>query len=203
MSGHKVEGEQDLVTLNGARGKRDAKIDGVNADIKSMSPFVFTKFISKDYLRTKESDPYGYKAQVSSYAQADSGKPFKDHDQPAALLGMDKSTGGLHVLKIEAIDQEDMSKRVDEIKSVVESDKIPLRCFSDVAEGKKGNRRLHANCVFCKYRSKGPEGTLGCWDDSNNGEGLRIFQYKGGIRKYFTNLEVEPNATEITQEKTI
>src|SRR3972149_5572040 len=55
-AGHRVEGEQDELVVNGIRGHRDCVIDGWVVDVKSTSSFGFDKF--KDG-SLKESDSFG------------------------------------------------------------------------------------------------------------------------------------------------
>ena len=48
---------------------------------------------------------------------------------------------------------------------------------------------LSKDCVFCDYKNR-------CWQDTNNGEGLRVFRYANGYR-YFTKVVKEPNVEEV------
>ena len=38
--------------------------------------------------------------------------------------------------------------------------------------------------------------TNDCWSDANDGKGLRIYKYSTGQRKYFKEVEEEPNVEE-------
>ena len=55
--------------------------------------------------------------------------------------------------------------------------------------GKKGNMKLAKGCSWCKYK-------YDCYKDSNDGQGLRTFQYSKGLT-YLTGVVVEPNVEEL------
>jgi hypothetical protein len=83
----------------------------------------------------------------------------------------------------------DAPARVRHLKGVVNSEQVPERCYSDVADGSSGNRKLAIGCVFCAYKKK-------CWSDANGGKGLRAFQYSNGVR-YLTTVAKTPNVDEV------
>ena len=83
VAGHTVEAQQKEVSVEGVLGHQDAIIDGVLVDCKSASGRSFEKF---KYNSIAEDDPFGYIAQISAYAQANS-------IDKAAFLAIDKSTG--------------------------------------------------------------------------------------------------------------
>lgn len=180
-SGHKVEGEQGEVEIDGVIGHRDCKIDGITVDVKSTSKFAFQKFekgtLSKD-------DPFGYIAQISSYAYAD--------DSPyGAFLALNKETGQLALLKVHNIDMIHPPTRIKEVKDLLETSTPPEeKCYNPV-EQRKGspNKVLHRNCTYCPFKEK-------CWSDANGGKGLRKFMYSNGIT-YFTEVVNEPNVEEV------
>ena len=51
-----------------------------------------------------------------------------------------------------------------------------------------GNRKLSVECSYCSFK-------VDCWDDSNDGKGLRKFIYSNGPR-WFTEIKKEPNVSE-------
>jgi len=63
-------------------------------------------------------------------------------------------------------------------------------CYLPVPEGVKGNMKLPRPCQYCQFKFE-------CHKDSNDGKGLRVFQYARGPM-YFTNIESEPKVEEIT-----
>ena len=62
LSGHKVEGEQKEVSVDGVVGHMDCIIDGEVVDIKTASGFAFRKFKNGTL---REDDPFGYLSQLS------------------------------------------------------------------------------------------------------------------------------------------
>ena len=82
----------------------------------------------------------------------------------------------------------DAKKRIVELKKLLKSKTVPEKCYPDQLEGKQGNRILNKNCTFCDYKYE-------CWEDANNGEGLRVFKYYNGP-VYFTHVEKEPRVEE-------
>lgn len=187
-AGHSVIGEQDMLTINGIRGIRDLKLDGINTEVKSASPYAFTKIFTGS-LMEEGNDPFGYVYQVSGYTQADQNKPYQDCDEPAAILAANKVDGRLALLMIEDFQQPDISARIDHLRKTVTAEEQPERCYSEVDDGKSGNKKLGSNCGWCKYK-------VDCWKDSNNGNGLRVFRYSNGIR-FLTHVEKEPKVEEI------
>jgi hypothetical protein len=180
VSGHEVTEEQKEVEVNGIKGHKDCRIDGVLVDVKSASSYAFKKF--KDGTLSLD-DPFGYIAQISGYAEA--GK-----DKEAAFFAIDKSSAELALLKVGDMDMINASDRINELKEVASKDTPPPRCYGDVEDGKSGNRKLVIGCVFCPYKET-------CWADANGGQGLRAFKYSNGVR-YLTVTAKIPDVEEIT-----
>ena len=172
-AGHTVEGEQDEVTVEGVLGHQDCIIDGVLTDIKSASSFAFKKF--KDNTLS-DDDPFGYISQISAYAT-------QRGDTEAAFFAIDKNSGELVVTKVHELEMIDANARVNYLKGIIDTDTPPPRCYSDVPDGKSGNRKLAIGCVFCGYKTK-------CWDN------LRAFKYSNGVR-YLTQVSKTPDVEEI------
>lgn len=179
VSGHEVTEEQQEVEINGIKGHKDCRIDGVLVDVKSASSYAFKKF--KDGTLSLD-DPFGYIAQISGYAEA-------GQDKEAAFFAIDKSSAELALLKVEDIDMINASDRINELKEVATKDTPPPRCYGDEADGKSGNRKLVIGCVFCPYKET-------CWADANGGQGLRAFKYSNGVR-YLTVTAKTPDVEEI------
>lgn len=182
VSGHNVTSRQAEVDVDGVKGHIDADIDGVTVDAKSASPHSFRKFADRSLI---ENDPFGYIEQLAGYCEA--------RDTDGAFLAADKQNGHITYL---AIDKDDLKKavnvkeRIAFVKSAIESDSEPERCYSDEEEGASGNRALGINCSYCSHKFR-------CWADSNNGLGLRTFLYSGGP-KYLTRVVREPKVRETT-----
>jgi len=60
-----------------------------------------------------------------------------------------------------------------------------------VPEGKSGNMKLGVNCSYCPHK-------VTCWDDANNGDGLRLFLYSNGPM-WLTEVQKEPKVQEIIE----
>jgi hypothetical protein len=72
---------------------------------------------------------------------------------------------------------------------MVQRDTVPDRCYDPVPDGKSGNLKLSVGCVYCSHKK-------GCWEDTNNGRGLRVFQYARG-KRFLTNVANEPDVVEV------
>lgn len=178
-AGHKVEGQQDEVVVEGVLGHQDCRIDGVLTDIKSASSFAFKKF--KDGT-LYDDDPFGYLSQISAYAT-------KNGDKEAAFFAIDKNNSELAILKVHDMEMINAPSRVRDLKEIVEKETPPDKCYKPVADGSSGNYKLPIGCVFCSYKKE-------CWKDANNGGGLRAFKYSNGVR-YLTHVARTPDVEEI------
>lgn len=182
-AGHSVEDAQKEVVVNGVVGHQDAVVDGVLVDFKSASDYGFKKFKEGT---VAEDDPFGYVAQLSAYAAA-------NKTNKAGWLAINKTTGELSYCPLHAMDFIDSESRVDEVKKLATQKEPPPRCYDAVPDGKSGNMRLAIGCSYCDFK-------LDCWKDSNNGRGLRTFNYSTG-KKSFVKVAYEPNVPEILDEQ--
>ena len=178
-AGHKVTDRQKEVVIDSIKGHIDAKIDGVVVDVKSASDFGFKKF--KEHTIFND-DPFGYVGQLSGYVQAEGG-------DAGYFLAYNKSTAELCLLELDELTMIDAKKRIADLKKVMKQSTAPERCYAEVPEGKSGNKILDKNCTFCDYKHE-------CWEDVNDGEGLRVFDYSRSP-KYFTHIEREPLVEEL------
>jgi hypothetical protein len=176
IAGHEVTRCQEVVELNGVKGHIDGFIDGVLVDVKSASSYGFKKYQGNNLF---DNDPFGNIMQLSGYAQALGVKE-------AAFLAVNKESGELRLFRVNELELENASKRIDNIRDFLKESKPPAeRCYSDEPFGKKGNRVLKRECSeWCSFREQ-------CW-----GNKLRKFQYSDGV-KYFTKVKVEPRVDEI------
>jgi len=182
VSGHSVTSRQAEVDVDGIKGHIDADIDGVTVDAKSASTHAFRKFADGSLI---DNDPFGYIEQLAGYCEA--------RDTDGAFLAADKQNGHIAYLEInreELKSAVNVKDRIEFIKSAVEGDDIPERCYNDEEEGASGNRALGVNCSYCAHKSR-------CWADSNNGLGLRTFLYSNGP-KFLTQVVREPKVREVT-----
>lgn len=180
-SGHTVEGQQKEVEVEGIKGHQDAMIDGVLVDCKSASGYGFNKFKTNTLM---QDDPFGYIAQISSYAEANG-------VDKAAFLAIDKSTGEICLSKVHSMEMINAGKRIKHLKGVVSNDAVPDRCYDSVPDGKSGNYRLSTPCVFCRHKQV-------CWQDANQGRGIRVFEYAKG-KRFLVQVAKEPDVPEITE----
>lgn len=179
LAGHSVTDTQKEVTVGGIRGHQDCIIDDVLVDCKSASGRSFEKF---DKGRLERDDPFGYIAQISAYAE---GNGLNE----AAFLVINKQTGEICLLPVHSLEMIDASDRIKYLKTLLEQDTPPPRCYSDVADGASGNRRLGTSCIYCAHKKE-------CWKDKNGGHGLRVFDYARGYR-YLTHVSKTPDVPEI------
>ena len=180
LAGHEVKDEQKEVSIEGVLGHQDAVIDNVLIDCKSSSGRGFDKF-KNNYVSS--DDPFGYIAQISSYAEANG-------LTEAAFLAINKQTGEICLSKVHSMEMINASDRVKYIKDMVNQSNPPAKCYSDVPDGKSGNRKLDVGCIYCDYKRD-------CWKDANDGQGLRVFDYATNPR-YLTQVYKMPNVEEIT-----
>lgn len=182
LSGHNVSNEQAEVVLDGIKGHIDADIDGVTVDVKSASTHAFKKFADGSLA---ENDPFGYIEQISGYSKA--------RGTDGAFLAVDKQNGHIAYLQIpkEELEVLDVSSRISYLKTIIDQDVPPERCYPDEPEGASGNMALNVNCSYCPHHNR-------CWADANGGIGLRVFQYASGP-KFLTKVVKEPKVYESTQ----
>ena len=179
LAGHSVTDTQKEVTVGGIRGHQDCIIDDVLVDCKSASGRSFEKF---EKGRLERDDPFGYIAQISAYAEGN------DLDE-AAFLVINKQTGEICLLPVHSLEMINADDRIKHLKKVMKQDSPPARCYSDVADGVSGNRRLGTSCIYCAHKKE-------CWKDKNGGQGLRVFDYARGYR-YLTHVSKTPDVPEI------
>ncbi len=171
-AGHTVTEEQAEVEIDGIKGHKDCRVDGVNIDIKSASSFAFKKFATGELFR---NDPFGYVHQLSSYS----------YPEPAAFVAVNKENGEIAVLPLEAIDMVPPKARIKRVKEVVAMTEPPVeKCYPEEPVGKGGNMGLSKNCGYCPFKER-------CWTN------LRKFQYASGT-VYLTKVVETPRVSEIT-----
>lgn len=175
-AGHSVERQQEEIDVDGVKGHIDAIVDGVVVDVKSASPFGYTKFRKNDIVG---NDPFGYVAQLAGYADV------LTPGESAAWIAFDKVGGDMCVtpLSNSIIQDNKPAPRIEHLREVIAQEEPPERCYSDEEDGKSGNRKLATGCSYCAYKWE-------CWP------GLRGFAYANGPR-YLTRVGKEPEVPEI------
>lgn len=180
-AGHSVTGLQGSVEIAGVRGSRDAIIDGVLIDVKSANDRSMQKFRDNGL---RDSDPFGYLSQLSSYLFASQSDPLLIEKNKAGFLVADKNFGHIELYMYDLSDL--MENKLDEVegkKELVKQAEPPERGFEPVADGKSGNMKLPTNCSYCDFKHT-------CWPEA------RTFLYSNGPR-YLTKVEREPSAWEV------
>lgn len=177
-AGHVVEGRQDELSVNGVVGHRDAVIDGRLVDVKSASTYSFKKF--KDNGLTSD-DPFGYLTQLGSYLSASADDPLVKDKDVASFLVIDKTLGHI-CLDSYSFERTDLDALVDQKREMLDRPVPPPRGYSDVPEGKSGNRKLDTSCSYCQFKET-------CWP------GLRTYVYAKGPM-FLTKVVREPKVQE-------
>ena len=181
LSGHKVTGEQKEVSVDGIKGHMDCIIDGEVVDIKTTSGFSFSKF--KDGTLA-EQDTFGYMSQLAGYEEAEGTKD-------GGFLAINKETGELALFKPSTFDKPNIKEKIKKLKSYMKKKTPPEFCYTPVPDGVSGNMKLPRECEWCRHKFE-------CNKDTNEGKGLRVFQYAGNKRKYLTQTPKLPRVPEIT-----
>jgi len=179
IAGHKVSQQQKQVEVAGVVGHQDAMIDDVLVDCKSSSGKSFQKFKGNNLMN---DDPFGYIAQISAYAEA-------NNVDEAAFLVIDKSTGDICLTPVHSMEMINAGSRINHLKKMVASSKLPDRCYPSVPDGKSGNSKLGIGCIYCSHKKE-------CWQDVNQGQGIRVFQYANG-KRYLVQVAKEPEVPEL------
>jgi len=183
LSGHDVTSEQREVIVEGVTGHLDCIIDDEVVDVKTASGFAFNKFKNGTL---REDDPFGYLGQLAGYEEAEG-------TDNGGFLVINKENGELCLYCPEDLDKPNIINKIKKIRTALKKDAPPAEyCYNPVPDGQKGNEKLHKNCAWCSYKFK-------CFKDSNNGKGLRLFDYARGIT-YLTKVSVEPKVPEIVNE---
>lgn len=179
-AGHRVEGCQDELYVNGVKGHRDCVIDGITVDVKSASTFSFKKFETGGL---RDDDPFGYISQLSSYVYAGRSHEVESHPTLGAFLVIDKTLGHICLdmydfgAEIERKEQE-----VEAIKTMV-ADPTPPGTLEDEPHQKSGNRKLKTICSYCDFKRD-------CFPD------MRTFLSSRGPL-FLTHVEREPKMEEV------
>lgn len=180
-AGHRVEGRQDVMMVDGIKGHRDGVVDGMLVDVKSASTYGFKKFKEN---KLKEDDPFGYISQLAAYLLASQDDPLVTNKTHAAFLVMDKQHGHLVLDVYDLTDEmEKMKGLIQERKEMVRELTPPPRPYKDKPHNKSGNRKLDVACSYCEYRYQ-------CWP------GLRTFFYSYGP-VHLTKVVDEPKVKEL------
>lgn len=178
-AGHLVTRQQEEVDVDGVKGHIDAVIDGVVVDVKSASPYGYTKLTTGQVF---EDDPFGYVKQLSGYAHV------LTPQKPAAWLVVDKVSGDIAVASLDAAIVKDNlpEPRIQHLRQVIASETPPDLCYQPVPDGQSGNMKLPTGCSYCKWKFR-------CHPE------VRTFLYSNGPR-YLTDVKRTPNVPELRRD---
>lgn len=183
-SGHKVEGQQQEVELNGVVGHIDSIIDGTLADVKSASPYSFKKF---EEGLTADKDAFGYRGQIQGYLEALQDDPKLTNKDKAAFVAVQKVTGDL-ALDVHEKTNVPIRDIIEYKKQVVALPEPPEeKCYEPEPMGKSGNMKLGIQCSYCSFKFE-------CH------ENLRTFLYSSGP-VFLTHVEEEPRVPELKENE--
>jgi len=183
LSGHDITGEQKQVVVDNITGHIDCIIDDEVVDIKTSSGFAFNKFKNGTL---RDDDPFGYLGQLAGYEESEG-------TSNGGLLVINKENGELCFYQPEDLDKPNIRNKIQNIKTALKKDEPPEDyCFKIVADGVKGNEKIHKNCGWCPHKFE-------CYKNSNNGKGLRIFKYSKGYA-FLTKVVVTPKVQELDHE---
>lgn len=174
-SGHRVDGLQESLEVDGIKGHGDCIIDGMVVDVKSASRFGFEKFRNG---KLREDDPFGYISQLSSYLYAYQNDSRVTTKTKAAFLAVQKDR---FKLALDVYDfSEELANKPQEIANLKETlaQPSPPERLPDEPEGKSGNKALGVKCSYCSHKFK-------CWPD------VKGYAYSNGP-KYLTKVVKEP-----------
>ena len=182
QAGHTVVGQQDVMEAHGIKGSRDCVIDGMTVDVKSASPYSFTKFKEGNL---REQDPFGYISQLSSYVYAAQDDPLVTNKTHGAFLVIDKVNGHICLDMYDFTDElENKAKEIEEIKEAANGKVPPARAFEPVPQSKTSpNKKLCMECSYCEFKKA-------CWP------GLRMFAYANGPQ-FLTDVRKELKVPEV------
>ena len=183
ISGHDITGEQKQVVVDNITGHIDCIIDDEVVDIKTASGFAFNKFKNGTL---RDDDPFGYLGQLAGYEESEG-------TSNGGLLVINKENGELCFYQPEDLDKPNIKNKIKNLKIALAKKTPPIDyCYDTVPDGAKGNEKIHKNCGWCPHKFK-------CYEDSNNGKGLRVFQYSKGF-SFLTKVVVEPKVQEVDHE---
>jgi len=147
-AGHTVEGEQNVLTVDGVTGHRDCVIDGCVVDVKSASSISFKKFKDKTL---KENDSFGYLDQLDGYLVGSSSDPLVRVKDKGYLFAIDKQLGHMCLYPHEHRPGH-IERRIEEYKRIVAAPKPPACTCGTVADGKSGNIKLDVRASYSPFK---------------------------------------------------
>jgi hypothetical protein len=180
-AGHRVEGEQDELSLLGVKGHRDAVIDGATVDIKSCSSFQFQKIKEGSI---EHNDSFGYLRQLDGYVVGAADDPLVTIKDKGYILAVDKTLGHLAIYE-HTVRPTEIQERIRRAIWISEQDFPPPCECGTRPEGNSGNIGLDIKASYSSYKHC-------CFP------GLRTFIYAAGP-KFLVKVEREPDVPELVR----
>ena len=147
-AGHKVEGQQDELIVDGVVGHRDCIIDGAIVDVKSTSSRGFAKFKDKTIA---ESDDFGYLDQLDAYLVGSLHDPLVTVKDRAYLLAVDKTLGHMCLYE-HRIREHSIRQRIEKYKQLVALPSPPPCECKTVNDGESGNIKLDVKSSYNPFK---------------------------------------------------
>jgi len=180
-AGHRVEGEQDELVVDGIKGHRDAVIDGCLVDVKSATSFG----VAKSRRNFEESDSFGYLDQLDGYVLGSANDPLVTIKDKGYLWFIDKTLGHMHVYEHTARPDRIRSK-INRNKIIVEQSTAPACTCGTRERGQSGNIELDVRASYSAYK-------FCCFPS------LRTFLYSDGP-VYLTRVAKTPDVPEVDRQ---
>jgi len=180
-AGHRVEGEQDELVVDGIKGHRDAVIDGCVVDVKSATSFG----VAKSRKNFEESDSFGYLDQLDGYILGSANDPLVTVKDKGYLWFIDKTLGHMHVYEHTARPDR-ILRRINSYKRIVESSTVPTCECGTRPRGSSGNIELDVRASYSSFKHQ-------CFPS------LRTFLYSDGP-VYLSRVSKIPDVPEIDRQ---
>jgi hypothetical protein len=178
-AGHTVEGEQDVLEVDGIKGHRDAVVDGCIVDFKSCSSRQMEKFTRKTIQQT---DDFGYLLQLDGYISGSQRDPLVLVKDKAFIFAIDKTLGHMELYEHEYRPSK-AEQRICSLKGIV-GQSVPPDCTCELRPiGASGNTGLGTIAGYSSFKHC-------CFPN------LRTFLYASGP-VYLTHVERKPDVPEI------
>jgi len=147
-AGHRVEGEQDELVVDGIKGHRDAVIDGCVVDVKSATSF---KVAESRRGSLEKSDSFGYLDQLDGYVLGSANDPLVTVKDKGYLWFIDKTLGHMNVYEHPAR-PERIRNRIERSKRIVECSSAPPCECGTRERGSSGNIELDVRASYSPYK---------------------------------------------------
>lgn len=148
-AGHRVEGEQDELVVDGVKGHRDCVIDGCIVDVKSINSLGFQKV--KAGLVPQDIFLRSYLDQLDGYLVGSADDDLVTVKDKAYLWAIDKTLGHMCIYE-HRIRPDHIRQRIAQYKQIVVRDEPPACECDKVPEGKSGNIKLGLKASYNPYK---------------------------------------------------